>query len=277
MADAYLREHPNPVSRGYTSPRRSEPSGVAVVHTAENVPDYVAFDGGAEAVAHYETIRTTPGSYHDLVDSDSAINLVRYEDAAWHDATGTNHHSYGVSIATRADVWPLAPAAWRAGAVEQAAQAAARYARWLHARNGTVIPARRITAAEARNRVPGFISHAELDPGRRTDPGAEFPWDTFLARYAELVADLLGGGEVPTTHPDWSTMATKKEIKDALREVLEEPTKAGTPKGSIINTLRSLRRAIIEDPDPREGEPMTALQALREQGRQIKSRLEALR
>lgn len=165
---------------------------MVAVHTAENTPDEVAFDGGAEAVARYEEIRTTPGSYHDLVDSDSCINLVRYADAAWHDGTGTNHHSYGLSVATRADVWPFAPPAWRAGAVEQAAQAAARYARWLHARNGTVIPAHRITAAQARARVPGFVTHAELDPGRRSDPGAGFPWDRFLARYAELVHDLLG-------------------------------------------------------------------------------------
>lgn len=209
--DAYLRLHPNPVSRGYTSPRREEPSGVVAVHTAENAPDFVAFDGGAEAVAQWETVRTTPGSYHDLVDSDSAINLVRYEDAAWHDGTGTNHHSYGLSVATRADVWPLAPAAWRAGAVEQAAQAAARYARWLHARNGTVIPARRITAAQARARVPGFVTHAELDPKRRTDPGASFPWDRFLARYAELVHDLLG---IPGPNEEETTMddATRAEF-----------------------------------------------------------------
>lgn len=219
MGDAYLREHPNPVSRGYTSPRRSEPSGVIGVHTAENMPDYVAFDGGAEAVAHYETIRTTPGSYHDLCDSDSCINLVRYEDAAWHDGTGTNHHSYGLSVATRADVWPLAPRAWRDGAIEQAAQAAARYARWLHKRNGTVIPARRITAAQARNRVPGFVSHAELDPGRRSDPGAGFPWAKFLARYAELVADLLGGA---TPAPPSQEFTMDAEAKAAFEKLAGE-------------------------------------------------------
>lgn len=221
MGDAYLREHPNPVSRGYTSPRREEPSGVVAVHTAENVPDFVAFDGGAEAVANYETVRTTPGSYHDLVDSDSCINLVRYEDAAWHDATGTNHHSYGLSVATRADVWPIAPPEWRAGAVEQAAQAAARYARWLHARRGIVIPAQRITAAQARARVPGFVTHAELDPKRRTDPGASFPWDRFLARYAELVHDLLGlpGPDNGETTMDDATRARFDAIDETLNDL----------------------------------------------------------
>lgn len=217
MADAYLREHPNPASRGYTSPRREEPSGVVAVHTAENTPDTVAFDGGAEAVAHYETVRTTPGSYHDLCDSDSCINLVRYADAAWHDGTGTNHHSYGLSAATRADVWPFTPPEWRAGVVEQMAQAAARYARWLHDRNGIVIPARRITAAEARNRVPGFVTHALLDPGRRSDPGAMFPWDRFLARYAELVWDLLG-----STPPNTEEFTMDAEARKAFARLDEQ-------------------------------------------------------
>ena len=33
--------------------------------------------------------------------------------------------------------------------------------------------------------VTGFISHGERDPGRRSDPGAGFPWDEFLERFAE--------------------------------------------------------------------------------------------
>lgn len=208
MPDAYLREHPNPHMRQYSA-RKQEPSGVVAVHTAENTPDDVATDGGAEAVARYETVRTTPGSYHDLVDSDSAINLVRYEDAAWHDGTGTNHHSYGVSVATTAAWWPYAPKAWRDGAIEQAAQAAARYAHWLYKRNGIKIPAKRITADEARRKVPGFVSHGQLDPGRRTDPGEHFPWQMFLARFAELTRDLWGGAP-PATNEEFKMDAEAK-------------------------------------------------------------------
>jgi N-acetyl-anhydromuramyl-L-alanine amidase AmpD len=178
---AYLVDHP-PVRSQYRRPRRERPSGVV----AENTPDYVAFDGGAEAVARFIQSRTTPGSYHDLADSDSCIQLVPYEWEAFHDGTGTNSHSYGLSFATRADTWPMAPQAWRDGAIEQGAQAAARYARWVKSAHGVTVPATRITADEARNRRPGFVTHAQLDPGRRSDPGRDFPWGQFLARYATL-------------------------------------------------------------------------------------------
>jgi hypothetical protein len=178
----YLVDNP-PARSQFRSPRRSRPSGVCVIHTAENTPDFVAFDGGAEAVARYIRDRDTPGSYHDLADSDSAIQLVRYSDEAYQDGTGSNPHAWGGSVATRADVWPLAPKAWRDGAIRQLAGAAARYARWARTKYGIVIPARRITRAQSEQRVPGFISHAERDPARRTDPGAGFPWSQFLNEF----------------------------------------------------------------------------------------------
>lgn len=190
---AYLLEHP-PSSKQFRLPRRADPSGVVVVHTAENTPDFVAFDGGAEAVARFIAGRSDPGSYHDLADSDSCINLVPYDAEAFHDGTGSNPHSYGVSGATRADVWPLAPTAWRDGCVNQMAAAAARYAGWLRARTGIVIPARWITRSESELRMPGFISHGQRDPGRRHDPGAHFPGDQFLAEFARLTS----GAPAPT-------------------------------------------------------------------------------
>ena len=180
---AYLDDHP-PERSQFRDPRREPVSGVVVVHTAENTPDVVATDGGAEAVARFIQSRDTPGSYHDLVDSDSCIALVRWDCEAYHDATGSNRHSYGVSVATTAAWWPLAPKEWRDGAVEQAAAAAARYARWVRTTRGITIPARRINRAQSEARMPGFISHAERDPARRSDPGAEFPWDQFLNAYA---------------------------------------------------------------------------------------------
>jgi hypothetical protein len=189
---AYLIDNP-PASKQYRAPRRATPSGVVVVHTAENTPDFVAFDGGAEAVARFIQGRSGPGSYHDLADSDSCIQLVPYDAEAFHDATGSNPHSYGVSGATRADVWPLAPQDWINGCVHQMAGGAARYAGWLKARNGIVIPARRISRSESELRMPGFISHGERDPGRRHDPGAHFPWDQFLTEFARLT----GGGTPP--------------------------------------------------------------------------------
>ena len=196
---AWLDDHP-PVRSQFRRPRREQVSGVIVVHTAESTPDFVAFDGGAEAVANFIRNRTDPGSYHELCDSDSAINLVGYDAEAYHDATGSNPHSFGVSAATRADVWPLAPEAWRNGCIANMAERCAVYARWVREQRGIIIPARRITREQSEARIPGFISHAERDPARRTDPGRWFPWDQFLDEYARR----MGGG--PASPPATPTL-----------------------------------------------------------------------
>lgn len=194
----YLVENP-PRIRQYRSPRRERPSGVVVVHTAESFPDEVGPDTGAENVARFIELRTNHGSYHDLVDSDSIIQMVRYSDEAFHDATGSNPHSYGVSAATQAAKWRELGDDWVDATVRNMARATARYATWLHEHYGIVIPARRITRAESEHRKPGFISHAERDPDRRTDPGRYFPWDDFLGYYA----DEMNGDDMPTVREIW--------------------------------------------------------------------------
>lgn len=188
----YLIDHP-PHIRQYRSPRRAKPSGVVVVHTAEWFPDETGPDTGAENCAAFIARRTNYGSYHHLVDSDSIIQLVRFGDEAFHDATGSNPHSYGVSAATQAAKWNTVSAEWRNETVENMARATARYAHWIKTNYGVIIPARRITRAESEARKPGFISHAERDPARRTDPGKTFPWDRFFNEYREEI-----GSRTPT-------------------------------------------------------------------------------
>lgn len=165
------------------------------MHTAESVLDTVGPDTGAENVAAWIVRRDTPGSYHDLVDGDSCVPVVRWECEAFHDGTGTNPHSYGLSFALRTTDWRTLSPARRALFVDQGAQAAARWARWMRARHGVVVPARRITRAESDRGVPGFISHGERDPARRTDPGADFPWGEFLSRYAALMQQPHPNGD----------------------------------------------------------------------------------
>jgi N-acetyl-anhydromuramyl-L-alanine amidase AmpD len=202
----YLIDHP-PAIRQYRSPRRQSPSGVIVVHTAESFPDERPPDTGAENVAAFIARRTNHGSYHDLVDSDSIIQLVRYSDEAFHDATGSNPHSYGVSAATQAAKWSQLGPSWVDATVRNMAAASARYARWLHAQRGITIPARIITREQSENRVPGFISHAKRDPDRRTDPGATFPWNQFLGDYAAI---MDGDDDMPLSDAD------VKKVVDAV-------------------------------------------------------------
>jgi hypothetical protein len=184
---AYLDDHP-PRLRQFRD-RGTTPSGVIVIHTAESQPDESGPDTGAESVARFIVGRDNYGSYHDLADSDSVVNLVRYDQQAYGDGTGSNPHAYHVSAATQAHRWPTLSREWREATVRNMAAGAARYARWLRDEHHITVPARRISRGQSDARVPGFISHGERDPGRRSDPGPNFPWDLFLTTYADLMED----------------------------------------------------------------------------------------
>lgn len=228
---ALLDQYPNKTLKQQRKPRREAVSGVFVLHSAENTPDYVAFDGGAEAVWNFIRTRDTYGSYHFLGDSDSRLQVVDWWNEAFHDATDRgNWHEIGGSIATRADVLPLAPKAWRDAAIDNLARGFADAARWLKAERGIVVPARRISRAESQNRVPGFIAHGSRDPGRRSDPGFDQNpelWTQFLGRYAHHAADVLGTRPTPKPKPTPNTeetelMAAKDEIIKALKTHIDK-------------------------------------------------------
>jgi hypothetical protein len=231
----YLIDHP-PRIRQYRSPRRAKPSGLIVVHTAEWFPDESGPDSGAENCAGFIVRRTNYGSYHHLVDSDSIIQLVRFGDEAFHDATGSNPYSYGVSAATQAAKWNTVGTKWRQATVLNMARGSARYARWVKSNYGILIPAKRVTRAESENRKPGFISHAERDPARRTDPGKLFPWTMFLNEYAREM-----GSKTPTV----TTLPTV-----SLR-LIREAARVDPPRASHLARYPSgtklVERALVRD------------------------------
>lgn len=214
---AYLVANPPRIPQ-FRNPRRARPSGVVVVHTAESFPDEVGPDDGAENVARFIRDRTNYGSYHDLADSDSIINLVPYGAEAYHDGTGSNPHSYGVSAATQAHRWPTLPREWVEATVINMARAAARYARWIKTEHGVTIPARRITRAQSDAGVPGFLSHGERDPGRRSDPGQAFPWEFFLNAYESI---MNGNDPQEDDIMAMSPQERKELVQDIAAEVVE--------------------------------------------------------
>lgn len=191
----YLVRNP-PVRSQFRRSRRADPSGVTCLHTAESITDLAGPDTGAEAVAHFIRTRTTPGSYHDLVDRDSALQLVPYSAEAYHDATGSNPHALSLSWAIRAQDWPTLPREHVHGLLMQGAVAFARQQAWLQSNGWPTTPLRRITRAQSDRKVPGFITHGERDPGRRSDPGGRpdrFPW----ALWFEACAAALGNRPPP--------------------------------------------------------------------------------
>lgn len=203
---AYLLEHPNPNAPvrsdggkywGYPTRQRSIDS--IVVHTAESLPDWDGTDTGAEAVAKYAARMDRAASYHTVVDSDSTIELLPPDHTAFH-AVGWNSRALGLSFATRADEWANAPEWWVKSILENGATVAAA---WCDTYG---IAVQHATKGVIYNGGTGLIGHGEVDPGRRHDPGADFPWDRFLTMIVERLpgavtapepSALFAGGPVP--------------------------------------------------------------------------------
>jgi len=231
----YLEDHP-PAVRQFRCPRRATPSGLIVVHTAENLPDTVPPDSGAENVAGFIVRRNTFGSYHMLADSDTVIQLVRFECEAFQDATGSNPFALSVSAATQAAKWDAMPSIWRTATVVNMAAAAATMAKWVKAAHGVTVPASRIDRAASEARRPGFISHAERDPARRTDPGASFPWSAFLTSFAGFMA--------PPAPPPLPVVDLSQLRAAALRDPARP--QGGTTPGSV-DDVKIVEAALVRE------------------------------
>lgn len=210
---AYLIEHP-PAQRQFKE-RGRKPTGLIVLHTAESSPDWVDHDTGAEGVARFIQGRSDFGCYHEIVDSDSIVLMVPFHLQTYGDGTGSNPFAVHVSAATQAAKWAAAPADWRRETVRNMAEAAARAARWLKEEHGITVPAKRITKAQSDAGLPGFISHGDRDPERRSDPGAGFPWDQFLEDFTDAMKP-----DAPTPSITAALSSTGEERRAALRRVM---------------------------------------------------------
>lgn len=215
----YLEDHP-PARRQYYTQRKATVSGAIVVHTAENNTDTYLPDGGAEAVAGFISRRGEAGSYHSLVDSDSIVNVGRYEWQMFGEGTGGNRWALHLSFACKASQWnSSALASWVRPAIEKGATEAISMAAWVKSTTGIIVPAVRISEAEYRAGKPGFIGHGDIDPGRRSDPGDGFPWSVFLAMVSEGIAGRPVGTAPAHPAPPTSILQQSLTFAQAMEEV----------------------------------------------------------
>ena len=178
---SYLVENENPNAklrsngkRGQYYPTRSKQIQGIVVHTAE---------GGKKAVNIAKYLSTTPrtASAHVVIDDNVIVELVPDDFTAFH-CRGSNSKSLGLEIAYFAAKWgedPVFEEAVIALSASWCAQKAEMYN----------IPMERVTIDEWNAGKKGFISHAECDPGRRTDPGKNFDWDKFFSYMKGMSVD----------------------------------------------------------------------------------------
>jgi len=185
----YLEDNP-PRRDQFRSGRREPVRSVIVVHTAESGTDRFGADPRAENVARFIRDRADAGSYHLIGDADSIVQLVRFENEAFQDGSGSNPWAIGISLAMNAADWGGLSTSRRAQFTDTAAQMASIAARWLTDRGLPLPEARHLTKTQSElSGASGFISHARRDPTRRSDPGAGFPWSDFFQRYLQYVSN----------------------------------------------------------------------------------------
>ncbi len=195
MTGFYLLDHPNPYGPHYYTTRQRCQHGIVgphlvVIHTAENLPDFVAPDLGAEGVARYGATTSRSVSWHATVDSDSTIPMLPSGFTAFH-VRGFNRCGYGIEIATTAGSWDATPARWKLAALSRVADHILEVG----------LPTNVLGSGDSLAGY-GIVGHARLDPARRSDPGAGFDWG--------LLSSLLkGGGDVELVKMIQSVLAAE--------------------------------------------------------------------
>ncbi len=207
----YLEDNPPARRKGqFRKGRRGPLKPVVVVHTAQSGTDTAGVDTRAESVARFIQRRQDAGSYHILGDRDSIIRMVRIDNEAYGDGTGSNRWAIHIGLAMNAEDWGVISDLIADEFIESAATMALLAAEACHDRGLPIPAARLLTKAESGQAdACGFIGHGHRDPSRRSDPGVDFPWDRVFGRYAALcVAEGLpdpsttNNGEIAMPKPD---------------------------------------------------------------------------
>lgn len=177
----YLLDTPR---RGPTKwyPSRRSPVRVIVLHITAGLEGIASTDDqSAEATARYAANTDRAVSWHAGADTDSVIRLLPTGYTAFH-SQGYNSVSLGLEISKRTVRWTGMDPTWVARTLDNAAVAVRP---WV---DEFGVPVRLLTRPEVDAGARGFTYHSRLDPTRRSDPGADFPWDSFARRLASPAA-----------------------------------------------------------------------------------------
>lgn len=221
----YLLERP-PARQQYRRPRRQRQTGAVGTHTTEGLLDAIAPDTGAENVAGYIVIRTTPGSYHRTIDSDSVVVLLPDDAEAFSIAADRlNQSTVNFALACRTtDLDPDHP--WTLAAFRLFASEAVAY--WRREGHDPVACARWLTRPQVLAGEAGLFHHGTVQPWDRHDAFTRHPRRAELeALMVRLVLEAAGLDlpEDPVTDDDVNRIAQAvAQIVKAERHVDDAAT-----------------------------------------------------
>lgn len=184
----YLLDKPKVGPRKWYATRKKPIQGVVVHITAGLEQLGPGDDHSAERTAEYARTTDRQVSWHSGADTDTAIRLLPPTYTAFHCA-GYNSSTLGLELSKRHTDWFGMSPEWVRKTLANGAKAVADWWPILYAEG---VPLAKVTKAEWDDGEKGFISHAELDPGRRSDPGwvkgkDTFPWQQFFDAIAAAI------------------------------------------------------------------------------------------
>lgn len=194
----YLLDHP-PARRQFYPSRANPPTGAVGVHTTEGALDRIAPDTGAENVAAFISRRTDPGSYSEIVDTDSVVQMVPDDYTTFSvSESGYNSRTWNIALACRADELDPDDDVTRS-LVARLGERIRGY--WL--RNGyDPRECARWVGTGALTRA-GLFNHGDVQPQDRSDAWARHPRRAELDR---MLVDAIVGAPVPNP-PEEDDMA----------------------------------------------------------------------
>lgn len=193
-----------------------------VIHATDNT-------AGAAAEAGYATHRPDKTSAHFYIDDTTAIRALPLDNIAY----GCLYHGNQISVQLEL----CGPSNHLSDAtIRRAAGIAAEICRTYN------LPIQKITAGQVRNGAKGICGHGDItaafpeDHGDHTDPGAAFPWPTFINYIQAAANNANPGGDTMATleGPQALQLQNSEAILSAIRD--DKPTVTGLNNGTSIVT-----------------------------------------
>lgn len=212
----YLLDNP-PVQQQFYPSRPRPLSGGVLIHTTESIMDNVGPDTGAENVAGFIARRNDYGSYHVIVDSDSAVALVPDSYVAYHcGAGGYNGVTWGISFACRTTDLDV-NSEWTRKAMANAAREIAGF--WQRNNFDVATASQFIPALQTQSR-PGMSTHGEAQPGDRSDAWTRHPQRAGLeALLLVEIAKVNGSNPEPDEDDDMKQVMIRDDRTGAVWNV----------------------------------------------------------